>query len=113
MNSQPGGLIRVLLDEAAGYGDRHDAAMDLGAFDGEAVEGALAQVACDSSADEGLADACGESLAEMWCRKGSVTKAVLIELTPASLRIALATLRACSATLASNAEEILDAQRGG
>ena len=110
MSSQPAGLIQVLLDESAEYGDRHDAAMDLGAFDTQPVEDALSRVACDATAHEGLADACGESLAEIWCRRASVTNEVLVRLTPLSLRTALATLRACSPDLAADAENTLSAK---
>lgn len=39
--SQPQGLISVLLDENAEYGDRDDAAMDLGAFDEPQAEDGL------------------------------------------------------------------------
>ena len=107
MNEQPRGLIQVLLDERAEYGDRHDAAMDLGAFDSAEIEEALARIACDGLADDDLADACGESLAEVWCRNGSITQVVLIRLTPAGLQAALATLRLCSHTLAAEADDIL------
>jgi hypothetical protein len=109
MSEQPTGLIRVLLDANAEFGDRHDAAMDLSAFDGDRVEEVLAQLACDERVDEGLADACGESLAEIWCRKGAVTSQIFIKLTPVSLRTALATLRACSPVLAAEAECIQNA----
>ena len=110
MNRQPSGLIQVLLDEMAEYGDRHDAAMDLGSFDAERVENALVRVASDKTTDEDLADACGESLAEVWCRKGNVTKAVLFRLPPTILKITLATLRACSPSLAADAENMLSAK---
>jgi len=110
MSGQPSGLIQVLLDEKAEYGDRHDAAMDLGAFDADGVEEALAHIACDGVTDEDLADACGESLAEIWCRKGNVTRAVLIRLTPASLQTALAMLKARSPSLATDAENMLSAR---
>jgi hypothetical protein len=42
--AQPEGLISVLLDQDAEVGDRNDAAMDLGSFDGPGVEAALLQV---------------------------------------------------------------------
>lgn len=107
MSSQPSGLIQVLLDEKAEFGDRHDAAMDLGAFDTEGAEEALARLACDEVADEDLADACGESLAEIWCRKGSITQAILVRLTPESLQTTLARLRVGSPSLTADAENIL------
>ena len=111
MAEQPDGLMQVLLDGEAEFGDRHDAAMDLSAFDGEAVEKALASVACDQSADEDLADACGESLAEIWCRRNSLSEGVVVKLVPASLRIALATLRACSPALATEAEFLISTKK--
>jgi hypothetical protein len=110
MNKQPGGLIKVLLDPEAEFGDRQDAAMDLAVFDDEAVEQALARIACDTSSDDDLADSCGESLAEIWSRKNLVNQQVLVELAPVSLRIALATLQSCSPELASQAEAMLRAK---
>jgi hypothetical protein len=107
--SQPEGLIGVLLDETAEYGDRGDAAMDLSEYDGADVEAALAHVACDPAADEMIADSCGESLAEIWCRKGQLDEAVLLRLTPASLPIALAMLRAGPPHLAAEVERLLGA----
>ncbi|MUV14157.1 hypothetical protein [Noviluteimonas gilva] len=106
--SQPEGLIDVLLDQSAEVGDRDDAAMDLGAYDGEDVEAALAQVACDPATDEMIADSCGQSLAELWCRKGRVNDAILVRLTPASLRISLALLEARAPDLAAEAERLLN-----
>jgi hypothetical protein len=111
MGEQPRGLIQVLLDAGAEFGDRHDAAMDLGAFDGEEVEAALALLACDTSTDPDLADACGESLAEVWCRKGHFEQDVLTRLTPEALHIALGTMRAHDPRLAAEADGILG--RGG
>jgi hypothetical protein len=89
---QPQGLILVLLDSNAEYGDRDDAAMDLANFDGDEVESALAQVACDAASDPELADTCGESLAEFWARRGLVNGEILRALPPASRDIAIATL---------------------
>jgi hypothetical protein len=108
-NGQPSGLIQVLLDVRAEFGDRHDAAMDLGAFDETEVEEALARLACDVGTDDDLADACGESLAEIWCRKGDVTRDVLTKLTPPSLRTARATMQAHAPDLAAKADRILSA----
>ena len=107
---QPEGLVQVLLDAQAEFGDRQDAAMDLAAFDDKAVEQALSSVACDQRADEDLADSCGESLAEIWCRRNSLSEQILVKLVPVSLRIALATLRACSPLLAVEAERVLQAR---
>ncbi len=67
-SKQPAGLISVLMDADAEFGDRHDAAMDLGAYDEPAAEDALLRLAFGE--DEGLADAAGESLSDIWSRKG-------------------------------------------
>jgi hypothetical protein len=101
----PAGLISVLLDSTAEFGDRDDAAMDLSRFDDPEAEAALAHVACDPGADNELADSCGESLAEVWCRRGRIEPTIVLALTPAAWTIALATLRTCSPRLASEAEE--------
>ena len=69
MNKQPQGLISVLLDTNAEFGDRSDAAMDLGEFDDEAAEEALASVANDPSSDADIVELCRESLAEISARK--------------------------------------------
>lgn len=115
MKGQPSGLIQVLLDIGAEFGDRHDAAMDLGAFDEVSVEEALARLACDKGTDDDLADACGESLAEIWCRKGDVTRDILIRLTPVSLRVALGTMQELCPLLAAKADSVLraDEQKSG
>lgn len=68
---QPDNLIRVLKNEEAEFGDRDDAAMDLGAYDDPAAREALLNVARNPQTDEDLADRCGESLAEICLRQGS------------------------------------------
>lgn len=67
---QPSGLISVLLDFSAPSGDRHDAAMDLGEFEGTEAEAALLQVMLDPAEDPDVADAAGESLSSIWARSG-------------------------------------------
>ncbi len=67
---QPQGLIRVLLDRKAEQGARDDAATDLSAFDEPEAEAALVGVASDPTTDPDLAETCGASIAEIWCRKG-------------------------------------------
>lgn len=111
MINQPNNLIQILLNEEASYGDRHDAAMDLGSFDAVNIEAALARIACDDAADEDLADACGESLAEIWCRKGRVSKEIFSKLSSSSLKIALAMLKTRHPNLAAEAESMLDSVR--
>jgi hypothetical protein len=67
---QPEGLISVLLNTEAEFGDRDDAAMDLGEFDEPAAEEALLKVVLLHTEDEGIADSAGESLWQIWSRKG-------------------------------------------
>ena len=105
VTNQPAGLIEVLLNQDAEFGDRDDAAIDLGAFDEIDAENALAQVACDETADENLADSCGESLAEIWCRKGRVTGDIIGRLTPVARRIATGTMEALCPALAASFRE--------
>jgi hypothetical protein len=62
---QPEGLISVLLNSDAEFGDRHDAAMDLSEFDGEAVESALEQIIADKTEDSDLVEECEQSLLDV------------------------------------------------
>jgi hypothetical protein len=68
--AQPAGLISVLLDPSAPFGDRHDAAMDLGCVVAAEAEAALLQVALNLTEDPDIADAAGESLRSIWSRTG-------------------------------------------
>lgn len=63
------GLIEVLLNREAEFGDRDDAAMDLAAYDDEQAEHALMSIAEDITVNKLLAERCAESLAEIWVRK--------------------------------------------
>ena len=74
-----------------------------------AAEEALAKIGSDVSADEDLADACGESLAEIWCKRNSLDSRALLMLTPVALRSAVAVLQAYSPQIAAEAERILAA----
>jgi hypothetical protein len=85
---QPAGLISLLLNEE-NPDDRFDAAHDLGGYDQEEAEHTLAKVALDPHTDDFLADACGESLGEIWCRKGRVNYEVLKQLDGPALRLAV------------------------
>ncbi len=98
---QPEGLICVLLDKDAEYGDRDDAAMDLAAYDEPEAESALIKVACDPEVYEGLADSCGESLGEIWVRRDATDKSIFKKLTPTAARILLGVLEANSPRLAN------------
>jgi len=82
--SQPEGLISVLLNSSAEFGDRHDAAMDLAAYDQPAVEQALLNVALDAASDADLADEAGHSLWQIWQRKGKHDRALVARMHPAA-----------------------------
>lgn len=70
--SQPAGLISVLLDRSADVASRDDAAMDLGAFDQSEVESALLLVASSPDTPAVVCASSGESLAQIWVRRGSI-----------------------------------------
>jgi hypothetical protein len=59
---QPDGLISVLLNREAAFGDRHDAAMDLSEFAGKDVEAALQQIIADRTEHADLVEECEQSL---------------------------------------------------
>jgi hypothetical protein len=105
-SNQPAGLIQILLDGEAEFGARDDAAMCLGAFDENAAEDALARIACDEAADEDLVDSCGESLAEIWCRKGRVNREIFVRLAPIGRQIAIATMDALCPTISASSIEV-------
>lgn len=66
-------LIAVLLDSTAREDERDDAAMDLADFDGYDVVEALYTVAADQSLQsEMIKGSCGESLASIWIRTGTI-----------------------------------------
>lgn len=81
---QPDGLTAVLLDSSAEFGDRHDAAMDLAAYDETAAEQALLSIALDASSDGDLADEAGHSLFEIWTRKGKQDPGLVARMHPAA-----------------------------
>lgn len=91
---QPQGLISVLNNTSAEFGDRHDAAMDLGGYDEPEAEDALTKVILDPTTDPSLAEAVGESLAEIWSRKNDVNMDVLQKLSGDVLQITLGTIEA-------------------
>jgi len=82
--AQPGGLIAVLLDTSAEFGDRSDAAMDLGAFDEPAAEEALLTIVQSETEDEGIVDSAGESLWQVWTRKGKYDAEMVARMHPAA-----------------------------
>jgi hypothetical protein len=90
---QPQGLIEVLLDATAPEADRDDAAMDLAAYDDSEVEDALIRVGVEPSAPGAVAASCGESLAEIWLRRGKMNLAALKRLRREARNEALALIR--------------------
>ena len=79
---QAHGLVAVLANRGSAYGDRNDAAMDLGAFDEPEAEAALLVAASDLSEDPDIADAAGESLWEVWSRKGKSEPGLVAKMHP-------------------------------
>ncbi len=104
---QPQGLIRVLLDRKTEYGARGDAASDLSAFDEPEAEDALVTVASDPTTDLYLAETCGASIAEIWCRKGKLDGDVLRRLGDQALDIVAATIRVRKPEWDSRVTEVL------
>ena len=84
MTKQPEGLIELLLDKKAEFGDRDDAAIDLGEFDDPTAEDALTRIVQDMSEDGDIADRAGESLAEIWKRKSKWDSALVSRMHPES-----------------------------
>ncbi|TQM10346.1 hypothetical protein FB548_2547 [Pseudoxanthomonas sp. 3HH-4] len=73
-------MIGILLDGSAPYGDRLDCAKYLGEYFDDDAERALFHVACDSAEDEDLVEDCGEALASIWLKRGSVNHELLSRL---------------------------------
>ena len=94
MIPQPQGLVSVLLDEYAPFGDRDDAAMDLGAYDEPEAEEALFSVACRPDTDRLLTETCGESLGEIWSWRGSLNRDGLMKLDGVAKEFALGVIKA-------------------
>ncbi|QNN69441.1 hypothetical protein [Thermomonas carbonis] len=80
--NQPAGLITVVLNQAAPFGDRHDAAMDLGEYDEPEAEAALLQLVQDQSVDPDIADAAGESIWSIWSRQDRSEPALIESFHP-------------------------------
>jgi hypothetical protein len=81
---QPQGLISVLTDKIAEFGDRHDAAMDLEAYDESIAEDALILIVTDISEDEDIVDAAAESLLAIWHRKNKRDAGVIAKMHSAA-----------------------------
>ena len=84
---QPAGLISVLLDKRAEYGDRDDAAMDLGAYDEAAAEQALIVIVTDLNEDEDIVDSAADSLWEIWQRNNKGNPELISKMHPAAKKV--------------------------
>ena len=84
MIKQPKGLISILLDVNAEFSERDDAAMDLCSFDEPEVEEALLKIVLDRDEYEILVDSAGESLREIWNRKGYFNNELVIKMHPSA-----------------------------
>ena len=91
---QPEGLISVLLDRNAPFGDRDDAAMDLAAFETPESENALTSIVLDLTEDDDLVERAAESLADIWTRTRRFNRDVFARLPDAATPIFLAMLDA-------------------
>ena len=77
-------LIRVLQDKSIDIGVRDAAAMDLGIYDEPRVLEALIQTAKDAEEHEMILDSCGESIKNIWVRKGIYSRAAYNQFTQAA-----------------------------
>ncbi len=66
---QPAGLVAVLLDREAPFGDRHDAAMDLAQYDEPEGWEALTSVKNDPNEDPHIVEEAEQSLLEIHRRR--------------------------------------------
>lgn len=85
----PHSYIDQLLDRSLGWAIRDDYATYMIDYDEPEVEDALFRVASDPTEDDDVAESCGESVAEIWCRKGTLKIDAIRQLTPAALSEAL------------------------
>lgn len=86
-------LIAILVDKTAREDERHDAAMDIGAYNDDRALNVLTRLASDPREDSIILDACGESLAEILVARNEFKKDILEGLTPTAKRMACAYFR--------------------
>lgn len=96
---RPAGLIGVLLNRDARLDERDDAAMDLARYDEPEVLNALIVVAGAAGEDPLLLESCGESIAEIWARRGAVDPEVIARVRDEARVVLLATLEALAPSL--------------
>lgn len=85
---QPAGLIAVLTERQAEFGDRLDAAMDLGEFNEPEAYTALAGRVIDPEEDSEIARECALSLVDIWRRRGRGDDQLMTTMTPEARAIA-------------------------
>ena len=90
----PYSYIEGLLDTSLNWDVRDDYAVYLIEYDDPEVEEALFQVASNPTEEDDIAESCGEVLAEIWCRKGTLKIDALRKLKPAALIEAMAIIQA-------------------
>ena len=78
------GLLKVLLDPNVRVDERDDAAMDLGEADADRALEALVKVGSDPSTDETVLASCGESIGQIWVRRGTRSRESWDALQPAA-----------------------------
>jgi hypothetical protein len=84
----PYSYVDKLLDRSLGWAIRDDYAVFMIDYDEPEVD-ALFRVASDPTEDDDMAESCGESVAEIWCRKGTLKIDCIRQLKPAALNEAL------------------------
>ncbi|HYG82412.1 MAG TPA: hypothetical protein VD861_18590 [Pyrinomonadaceae bacterium] len=81
----PQSYIAALLDPRLGWDVRDDYATYLSEYDEPEAEEALFRVASNPDESEDMAESCGEAVAEIWCRKGTLKIDALRKLRRAAL----------------------------
>ena len=89
----PYSYIDMLLDRSRGWAMRDDYATFMIDYDEPEVEEALFRVASDPTEDDDMAESCGEAVAEIWCRKGTLKIDALRKLNAAALEEALGIIK--------------------
>jgi hypothetical protein len=77
-------LAIFLLDREAELGSRDDVAMDLARFDDAEAEAVLLEIVLDSTQEEMLIDSAGDSLREIWERKGKFLPDLVARMHPSA-----------------------------
>jgi hypothetical protein len=79
-------LVEILVSDTARIDERDDAAIDLANFDDTYALNALILVASSTKEPEMLLASCGESIGEIWKRRGIRDNDILEKITPTAKR---------------------------